>query len=366
SFNIQPLNYKDTMKFKAVNNTMSNLKGTISVELPKGVSFEDDTNIYQEEFNDFVYLKPIEKTFKIQANEIYQGRIFPIKVIIKVRGASFDLTFLAQIANKDAPITIQSEPREDGKELISLDNGRISLQASEDHAGGITSFSLLSINKKNNLQSSWPDVKPFLYASHWYGGISATIRAVDNWSHITHKERFSSSILDKGLVKGVKFTSYLPSGIRYNGLQIEVEYTTIAKSNVLRALFRVTNATDAHMTFIGGLGANIAVSEEVNNTIHFSQNEKVIKRHHSKSFWMFKYNHKWVVFEDAESKMAMAVLGPNNKEFHLEIEDKGDLSNAINTIKSITIPPRGSKEYELLFILYPLNHELLTYLEDLY
>ena len=93
------------------------------------------------------------------------------------------------------------------------------------------------------------------------------------------------------------------------------------------------------------------------------QNNKLRKRHFHSSFYTNKEKEKWVVFIDEESKIALAIIGPDNSNLNLVISDNGELANSINTIQKIVIPPKGEIEYSVLFILYPLNHELMPYLQ---
>ncbi len=362
SFNIQPINYDDTLNLIVNNNTLRKIKGKLVMELPKGVTFEDNTNMFESEINELVSGKPYENIFKIYANEIYFGRIFFVKLSIVIEGTSFDLSFLAQILNKDFKINIQKNDEINNKELYTIDNGKLLLSISKDHGGSVTSFKIPTISKSENLLSSWPEVKTFMWDSHWFGGIVPIISNPYSWGSITHLEEFISEQIDNGLEKGIKVTSKLKSKELLEGLQLEIDYTTLPFSNAIKATFRVLNNTKATLRFRGGLDANIAVSERVTNDIFFEINGVLHKRTFQSQKWIPKMNNKWVVFVDQESKIALAIIGPTKRNLRLIISDDGELLNSANTINELFIPAKSKVEYDVLYILYPLNHELIEHL----
>ncbi|MBN1330011.1 MAG: GNAT family N-acetyltransferase [Candidatus Heimdallarchaeota archaeon] len=357
---IQPFNSKDTLKLMLENNTLRSIAGKLRIELPKGITFSNNENLFEETISNLVKDKPYINQFKIEANEIYFGRVFPIKLSIIFEGDSIDLSFLAVIVNKETKITLLTETTETKKENITIDNSKLLLTASKDHSGAITSIKMPSITKLNNLLTSWPEVKPFIWASHWYGGITPYLGSFDDWSSINHKEKFTSETIDKGYEKGIRFVCTLQSEEAYKGLKLEIENTTLAYSNILKTTLRVTNSKNAYKQINCGITANIAVSEKVTNDIYFKQNNKIRKRTFHSNFFLQLKDDKWVVFVDDESKMAMAVIGPDKTNRCLTVIDQGELANQINTIDYLRIPPNGFIEYSILFILYPLNHELLS------
>jgi len=366
SLRIQPLNYNDTLKITIDNNTLRSFTGKLRIELPKGVNFINNENLIEETISNLVKDKPYISQLKIEANEIYFGRIFPVKASLIIEGDSFDLSFLAVVVNKDTKILLTSETNETGKENITLDNGKISLTASKDHGGSIISLKMPSVTKLNNLITSWPEVKPFIWASHWYGGIAPYIGTPDDWASISHNEKFSSELIDKGYEKGIRFVCNIQSEEAYKGLKLEIEHTTLAYSNILKTTLRVTNTKNAYKQINCGIGANIAISEKVTNDFYFKLNDKIKKRTFHSGFYTQLRNNKWVAFIDDESKMALAVIGPDKSNRFLAVVDQGELSNQINTIENLRIPPNASVEYSILFVLYPLNHELLSNLIRFY
>ena len=65
---------------------------------------------------------------------------------------------------------------------------------------------------------------------------------------------------------------------------------------------------------------------------------------------------------DRDSKVALAIIGPNRDKTTLSINDNGELANSVNSNNTLIVPPKKSVEYDLLFVLYPLNHELIDIL----
>ncbi|NHJ86742.1 MAG: GNAT family N-acetyltransferase [Asgard group archaeon] len=363
---IQTINSKDTLKLTIENNTLRTINGKLRIELPKGINFINNENIFEDSISNLVKDKPYLNQFKIEANEIYFGRVFPIKITIFIDGCSFDLSFLAVIINKDAKISLTTETTETGKENITLDNGKIIITASKDHVGSITSLKMPAITKLNNLISSWPEVKPFMWDGHWFGGIGPYIDTPDDWSGIIHREKFSSELIDKGYEKGIKFICNIQSEDSYKGLKLEIEYTTLANSNILKSTLRIINSKNTYKQINCGIRANIAVSEKVTNNFYFKLKDKIIQRTYYSNFYIKLLENKWAVFVDDESKMALAVIGPDKANRYLSLVDQGELSNIVNTISNCRIAPNSTIEYSILFVLYPLNHELLSNLIRFY
>jgi len=361
-FNILPLNFDDTLKLTIHNNTRRKIKGKIHICLPKGLTFENGLHLYEDEVADISEKQPYLCTKKILAQETSIGRIHSVDVKVILLDMSINIPFLVQILNKDQKVKLDKQQTDEGKELVEISNGKIIFKASKDHFGSIVSFELPSIVKKNNLLSSWPNVKPFLWDSDWMGGIVPIISNPSGWGSITHLEKFEFELLTKGNEKGIRFYSNLNLKERYHGLRLEVDYTTLPQSNILKATFRLINNSEAHLWFRGGLDSNLAVSERVDNDMFFIQNNQLIKHNYFNEIWLQKQKDKWVVFVDRESKLALAIVGPDRDDIHLNISDDGELSNSVNSISEIMIPPKKTIEYNLLFILYPLNHELIDIL----
>ncbi|MHA1156758.1 MAG: hypothetical protein ACTSQK_11680, partial [Candidatus Heimdallarchaeota archaeon] len=361
-FDVLPLNFDDVLKLTVNNNTHRKLKGKIQLCLPKGLTFENGSHLYEEEVDELSGEKPYLCTQKILAQDISQGRIHSLDLKVVLLDMSINLPFLVQILNKDQKVKLDKKQTEEGKELVEISNGKIVFKASKDHFGSIISFEIPSIARKNNLLSAWPETKPFLWESDWIGGIVPIISNPSGWGSITHLEKFESELLTKGNEKGIRFYSDLKTNERYHGLRLEVDYTTLPKSNILRATFRLINNSEAHLWFRGGFDSNIAVSERVDNDMFFIQNNQLIKHNYFNEIWLQKQKDKWAVFVDRDSKAALAIIGPDRDAIYLNISDDGELSNSVNSISEIMIPPKKTIEYDLLFILYPLNHELIDIL----
>ncbi|HUU78043.1 MAG TPA: GNAT family N-acetyltransferase [candidate division Zixibacteria bacterium] len=364
NFDIQPLNYNDTLKIKIENNTLRNFKGKFVFTLPKGITFENGIHQFEEEIENFTLGKPFEKVFKITAQDIAQGRIYPIEIKLITEGTEIDLSSLVHILDKETKIIIEKKTHENGNEYFEVSNGKICFAASKDMQGSVYSFKMPTVLDKNNLLSSWPIIKPFSWESHWFGGIGPFIRNLYGWGQITHLEKFTSEEVSYGFEKGVKFTSKLQSKDPYKGLKLELEFTTLPQSNMLRSVMRIVNETEATLRFRGGLYAFIAVAEKVTNEFFTEYSGKLTKRTFHSRAWMNKSKHKWVVFNDEESKTGLAVVGPSENSLKMELEDNGELFNTVNSISNSLIPPKDFLEHEMLFILYPFNHYLMDLLRQ--
>ncbi|NHJ84060.1 MAG: GNAT family N-acetyltransferase [Asgard group archaeon] len=362
TFNIQPLNFDDTLKLSIKNNLLKKFKGKIMITLPKGVQFGDNTQSFEEDISELSQEKPYEKLLKLFANEIYYGRIFVFDLRLITEGFTFKYPIMIQILNKDTKVSVKKEDIE-GKELITVDNGKINFSVSKDHGGTVTSLKLPSIHSENNLLSSWPKPKPFMWYSDWFGGIGPDISNPYGWNPITYLEKFQSEILSKGLEGGVKITCDLKSKEIYSGIKIEVEYTTLPYSNALKVTFRLINTTNAHLNFEGGVDSYISVAGRVDNSINFLFNDKLITRTFNNSFGFKATQKRWCIFINDEAKMAMAILGPDRENLNLNIMDRGELVNSVESWATETIPPKGKIEYDMLFVLYPINHEFLEILK---
>ncbi|MFW9924105.1 MAG: hypothetical protein ACFFDW_12535, partial [Candidatus Thorarchaeota archaeon] len=365
---IHPINKTDTLKISLINNTKRILYGKVEIELPMGLTFENGEHIFQQEYTGLTDEKPLEISANISAIDSSIGRIFPIKLNLYIPGSKIYKSFFIQILDKDYKISIDKMESEESKELIKITNGRITFETSKDHYGSVISLKVPSLIEPNNLISTWPKVKPFLWESHSVGGICPImyLSEMDDSESMIYLETFNSELITKGLYKGVRFFSDLFSDEKYRGLRLELDYTTLPQANSLKATFRIINNTDAHQKFKGGISAMIAVNGKVDNDIYFKSQEKTIKRTYHNEFFLRKMSDKWVVFIDPESKIGMAVLGPDKDDVGLMIFDQGEFANGIDTYKLITIPPRSKIEYNLLFVLYPLHHDLLDHMLAFY
>ena len=362
SFQIQPINYNDTIKIKVINNTKRKFEGKFTLQLPKGITFEDGTHLVEEQVSEFSNDIAIEKNIKVIAQDIAQGKIFSIDCRFVIEGTEFKLPFLVQVLDKDAKISIEKKTHENGKEFYEISNGKICYAASKDMMGSTFALKIPSLIEENNLQSSWPEIKTFLWDSHWVGGICPYISTIYGWGALTHLEKFNSEIISQGIEKGVRFSSTLQSKDFYKGLKLEIDYITLPKSNALKVIFRLLNETDATLKFRGGLQAMPAVGGKVTNDFYIEYNGEQIKRTFQNRVWFNKKTNRWAVFTDEETKIGLAVLGPNISNIFLRVNDEGELSNSINTITFLTIPPKDKIEYEMLYILYPFNHDMLELL----
>lgn len=161
--------------------------------------------------------------------------VFPVPVVIARSGRS-----RLRLRKKD--------------DTIAVDTGWLQFQVSAEHGGSIVS---LRSRGRELVRSSYPTPSPYQWMNPWYGGIRA--QAGSEWDRRLQAVRRRIEPVkvvgsDGCRWQGAQVTA-VPTHADWRWLRYEVQYLSMAGSNLLAVLIKATNRTTTSM----GVNVNVAL-----------------------------------------------------------------------------------------------------------
>lgn len=183
------------------------------------------------------------------------------------------------------------EYQQQGRRLVSLDNGWLRLLVAPDYAGAVIA---LERNGVNHLHTSFPTPGPFYWLNPWHGGVSPVLLpAYDDESGPSnpgrmYKETWAYELLPAlpGPVpwSGVRLSSVLQRDI-FRGLRLEMDYCTVGGSNVLACTLRVINSTAGPLPVMAITQAYLQPGGSVADALLYTEDGHPLPRLPDSEYW---------------------------------------------------------------------------------
>jgi len=198
------------------------LKGSLAISLEENII--TPTTFQMDNFTGKIWKEKVQ--LKASNNHMINGTI---SYTCDVR--TFEKPIALGFFDSKKKVSVKKKQQE-GKEVFEVDNGFLRFKGSKDHAGNL--FYLAVEDDHNYLNTSFPEAKPFLWFSKFYGGIGTLVHPYKAWIGIEKYHEtvsFESFEVTKGQWKGIGFASNLlihtPT---LKGIQTKMHYLTLPDS----------------------------------------------------------------------------------------------------------------------------------------
>ncbi len=149
----------------------------------------------------------------------------------------------------DAQHTVNvTQATEQGSALWQIDNGRMAWSVAPAFHAGIVAWRERA-SPINQLCTPFPDEGEFKWMKPWFGGIRPILSSDEGgWPGKLHQETFATTVIEapdaQGLPwRGVRLQAEISGQKSLKGIRVELDYLTLPGSNLIKAVYRLVNAT---------------------------------------------------------------------------------------------------------------------------
>jgi hypothetical protein len=249
------------------------------------------------------------------------------------------------------PVVVDRRPA-----TLSVDNGHFAFTVAPAFLGAVTALERGGVN---HLMSSYPDTRPYLWMSPWFGGIHPSLGWGSHQRFV--KEQFGGEAVERTGERGIQW-----SGVKvvcdlqhkdHCWLRIETEYLTVGGSNVLALVQRLVNRTDAPQTASAGLWMWPQVGGSVaDNVLYYEQDRpryeqagstdehvRVLRHRRRSEYHLEPHCGRWAAVANPETGDVLALIA-SHPDASLDAEDVGKDGVFLAAAARLSLEPNESKE----------------------
>lgn len=254
---------------------------------------------------------------------------------------------------------------EDSKEYLEVDNGFLKFRGSKNHRGNI--FYLSIENSENYLISHFPEVKPFLWSSKYFGGIGSSILEVNAWQLEDYNLlNFESNQVQKGLWKGISFKSeiieYSP---KLKGLQNTTNYLTLPDSPFLLVHQEITNHSETTRIFdttqVGCFTTSKTDKDEYYVSVDGKLTKYNIQDHESQVWNQSDTDTSWTAFKNHDNMFVIGMINQPSNRFIEQVDPYSpnfSVFEFFKILKFVKIKPKEILSTHVLYVFADSTDEI--------
>lgn len=258
------------------------LKVNLKVETPEGLAAEIDESHFPAVFRDHPAGTALRVRCLDSEPEIAQAEVC---VSTPAWQGNFPVPVLSFGSTQKVKLT---EGMRDGKRVLEADNGRMRFAVAPGFRGKMIA---LMYGETNHLWSTFPKPESWSWLGPWYGGLGPFISGGERplWffdSDGQIKEPFDAQLLPVNSVT-IGSSALAWSGVRLRtrlqhrdlrGLELELDYLTVGRSNVLAVISRLINPTTAPFQVSYRLDAALRLGGSVEDVLLYRSSGPASKR----------------------------------------------------------------------------------------
>lgn len=273
-------------------------------------------------------------------------RILPLQTMVETQTSSYVRTLAVFVSNDRPPrLEVKQAPKVSGNRVVKVDNGEMAMLVSPEFAG-----SLFSIQRagKEYLHSSFPEARALSWFNPWFGGFRVSVKKHSErlWEEPDemHKVGFKYSKCSRrdatgNLWEGVRLSGPMVKD-ELKGIELRVEYLTLANSNVALVCPQVLNTTDAPFRVWLLAECFLTRRDKDSLTSYYKTGGQFFSRKSTDSAAEI-YSDGWLCAEDSKLSTCLAMV-TDASDCDLVCEDLGADGHSFFSCKDLWIPPHGS------------------------
>ncbi|MCW3053643.1 MAG: family N-acetyltransferase, partial [Chthonomonadales bacterium] len=249
----------------------------------------------------------------------------------------FDLPVI-QMGSGD---TLRVSNAEDG--LFVIENGLLTMRVAPQYRGAMTS---LECNGVEHLFSAYPTPRPFVWWNLWHGGVYPSLGFGDDDDALrtgTFTGEAMTRIGERGLEwQGVRVAGKITHK-DWNWLGLEVEYLTLAGSNLVAIVTRWTNRSPARMTAGTTVMAWLQPGAARENVVaHWSHDGERLSRRRG-GFQEHHQSGSWAAVENPVTGDTLALI-TSVPDKQIQVGDMAEEGVHLQALQGHTFAPHETKE----------------------
>ncbi len=231
-----------------------------------------------------------------------------------------------------------------GLRLFTLDNGYLRLRVSPDFMASLVG---LEEGGTNHLLSAFPEPGEFVYEKPWYGGVYPYLSGRDFPKDLFDKEKFTCRRVDGAGRGKLKWQGYrLHTSVRRpgcKGLDLGIEYLTLAQSNVVAIRTRIRNRSTAHLQRSGLLRCDLQVGGDRTKSVLYYESDRLkVRRRVSLPLWFDAGD--WAAVGNPGRKRYVAMVNASDNSW-IRISDRYKDGAHLGQRAAIEVPPGEGRTF---------------------
>jgi ribosomal protein S18 acetylase RimI-like enzyme len=335
------------------------LDGRVTVEPPEGWRAEPSAFALDELKHEQPLLAPLRLEARKEDVGAFQGQLH-------LESDRIDLTqpfTLIRLGDDTSAVRVDVQAEGD-QQIFLIDNGWSRWHVAPDYHAGVVNWQL-GESDINHLFSAFPqqDGSELGWLKPWFGGIQPMLMPVDRedgWPGKLHREQFAVEPCQRTDGRGLEWSGLCLTAQlereEFQGLRAEVEYLTVGRSNLLKVVFRLVNATEVFRRAIPGLLTFCQLDGRYDNaTLHADNVE--LKRTPEMT-WVV--TGAWGAATNPDSGKTLVAVKDTPGAW-IELSDWGQDGGHVFGFKRTLIPPGGCEEMVVFLALSSSPEEAQRY-----
>jgi GNAT superfamily N-acetyltransferase len=336
-----------TLQLQADNLRQQPIQGRLQLIPPAGWTID------QPEFalTDLQHEKPFAATVALHATEPTLG-VNQGELLLETTGFDRKARFtILRVGDRRAAVKITEEAHE-GQPLWQIDNGRMTWSVAPMFNAGIVAWHEAG-SATNHLYTAFPNDGEFQWLKPWFGGIRPILVSHEGgFPGKLHQEAFTIAPLQatdaQGLPwHGVRLQADVVGAPSLKGMHAEIDYLTLPGSNLLKAVYRLTNQTPIYREGWnpwGGFMIFNQVDGEYAQSVLYGDNPltgPVQRKRTAYSVWLNGGN--WAAVVNPRTGRALSVSCPSHPE-SIRLMDAGASGGHLIIRRPTPYSPHGTNE----------------------
>jgi hypothetical protein len=258
---------------------------------------------------------------------------------------------ILRVGDRRAAVKISQEARE-GQLVWQIDNGRMAWAVAPTFNAGIVAWHEAG-SATNHLYTAFPNDGEFQWIKPWLGGIRPILVSHEGgFPGKLHQEAFTIAPLQatdaQGLPwHGVRLQADVVGAPSLKGMHAEIDYLTLPGSNLLKAVYRLTNQTPIYREGWnpwGGFMIFNQVDGEYAQSVLYGDNPltgPVQRKRTAYSVWLNGGN--WAAVVNPRTGRALSVSCPSHPE-SIRLMDAGASGGHLIVRRPTPYSPHGTNE----------------------
>lgn len=236
---------------------------------------------------------------------------------------------------------------EKGQPIWTIDNGHARFVVAPDFSGAVVAW--VTPDGHNHLDTDFPKPTARSWLAPWYGGIWPILwKPGESYPGKLYGENWTSSPMEtrdtQGLAwQGVRLMSELQRE-PLRGLAVEIDYLTTGGSQLLKAVLRVVNRTEAICKVEGGWATFWAPDGNASENVLYGEDWQS-KRTDFMDAWI--HAGYWGAVVNPATGTTAIVVCP---EPIIKLMDEGRSATSLNPHAEMTIPPLADMKRVVYFV----------------